>query len=73
MRNFLNGQKSFLADKNNEMKKSAGIKLKLYKAFVDGSEVPLPGWIYGNNLKEAKQDFEAKYPQHINYKLKQKH
>jgi hypothetical protein len=55
------------------MKKSAGVKLKLYKAFVDGSETPLNGWIYGKNLQEAKQDFEAKYPQYINYKLKQRH
>jgi len=55
------------------MKKSAGIKLKLYKAFVDGSDTPLNCWIYGNNLQEAKQDFETKYPQHKNYILKQRH
>jgi hypothetical protein len=56
------------------MKKSAGINLKLYKAFVDGVEIELKGgWIYGRNLKEAKESFELKYPQYPNYKLKQRH
>jgi len=57
------------------MKKSPGIKTKLYKAFVieNDKEIELPGWVIAKNKELAIEEFITKYPEYKEFKLKQRH
>ena len=57
------------------MKKSPGIKTKLYKAFVieNDKEVELSGWVIAKNKQLAIERFANDYPEYKEFKLKQRH
>jgi len=57
------------------MKKSKGIKTKLYKAFVTENdvEVELPGWVIAKNKELAIEKFTTEHPEYKEFKLKQRH
>jgi hypothetical protein len=57
------------------MKKSPGIKTKLYKAFVieNDKEVELPGWVIAKNKELAIERFTNEHPEYKEFKLKQRH
>ena len=57
------------------MKKSTGIKTKLYKAFVieNDKEVELPGWVIAKNKQLAIERFTSEHPEYKDFKLKQRH